>query len=149
MFQKLRTSSYTYSYIYSYINMNFVATYIAIPYVCTHIVFCELHLGKPFDQLGPRQQRRRKVQIKYALNNMPFKEMGLALRTVQLESASHRKVEIKLHPQTSDKTEISEDHTPDIVYLMLKHGVSFQFYHELCERFGDLPRAYKVYKMIS
>jgi len=113
------------------------------------IVFCELHLGKPFDQLGPRQQRRRQVQIRDALANMPFTQMGLALRTVQLESVSHTKVEIKLHPQTPDRVEISEDYKPDIVYLMLKHGVSFNIYHELCERFENLPRAYKVYKMIS
>jgi len=48
--------------------------------------------------------------------------MGLALRTVKLDSESHTKVEIKLHPLTPDRAEISEDHTPDIVCLMLKHG---------------------------
>jgi len=67
--------------------------------------------------------------------------MGLALRTVKLDSESHTKVEIKLHPQTPDRAEMSKDHTPDIAYLILKHGVSFNFYHEPCEQFGDLTHA--------
>ena len=81
--------------------------------------------------MGPRQQRRRKAHIRDAFTDIPLSQMGLALTSVQLETESHEKVEIILQPQTSDATE-NEDHIPDVVYLMLKHGVSSNFYNELC-----------------
>ena len=45
---------------------------------------------------------------------------------------------------TCSNTCTDEDQLRYITYLMLRHGVPFTFYHELCSRFKDLPRAYKV-----
>lgn len=111
------------------------------------------YLGKPYDQIGPRQQRRRKLQIKEAINNIGagLSDTGLTITSVQLETESHRTVDIQIQPQTTncnddDANYTGDDYIPDIVYLTLKHGVSINFYHELCARFGDLPRAHKVCK---
>ena len=72
--------------------------------------------------------------------------IGLSLTSVQLETVdSHQTVDIQIQPLQGGSTNtIDDDHIPDIVYLMLKHGVSLTFYHELCQRFKDLPRAHKV-----
>jgi len=38
----------------------------------------------------------------------------------------------------------NEEHIEALTYLLLKHGVSMEFYHKISMRFKDLPRSYKV-----
>lgn len=106
------------------------------------------YAGKPYDQLGERQQRRRKLQIKEDISNIAtgISYTGLTITSIQFETESHMQVDIQMNPQTAQSRtdENNDEYIPDILYLMLKHGVSFNFYQELCARFGDLPRAYKV-----
>ena len=77
---------------------------------------------------------------------------GLTITSIQLETESHTQVHIQMNPQTAQSRTVEnnddspDEYIPDILYLMLKHGVSFNFYQELCARFGDLPRAHKVCK---
>ena len=75
--------------------------------------------------------------------------MGLTIKSVQLETDSHKQVNIQMIPPTQSENsgDDNDEYIPDILHLMLKHGVSLNFYHELCTRFGDLPRAYKVCKI--
>jgi len=111
-----------------------------------------LHAGKPFEKLSDRQQRRRKVEIKHALGTIcsGLTNTGLSLTSIQLETAeSHQKINIDMQPpqcstDSNDNDSNTDDLIPDMAYLMLKYGVSFECYHELCARFKDLPRAYKV-----
>ena len=110
------------------------------------------YVGKPYDQLGERQQRRRKLQIKEDISSIAtgINYTGLTITSIQLETESHMQVDIQMNPQTaqSENNDDSPDkYIPDILYLMLKHGVSLNFYQELCARFGDLPRAHKVCKI--
>lgn len=107
--------------------------------------------GNSYEQLGERQQRRRKSQIKDALNTTcaGLSNIGLSLTSIQLEVINeNHTIDIpvnNLHNSVdnNDSNE-AEGQVRDITYLMLKHGVSFAFYHELCARFKDLPRSYKV-----
>lgn len=111
------------------------------------------YVGRPFETLSDRQKRRRKVEMKDTLSTVcsGMTDIGLTLTSVQLETTeSHETVNIPVQPprcssDSNDNDDSNNDNfIPDMAYLMLKYGVSFEYYHELCARFKDLPRAYKV-----
>ena len=112
-----------------------------------------LYAGKSYDLLGKRQQRRRKLQIKENICNIAngISYTGLTIKSIQLETESHMPVDVQINlwqSQTvkNDDDDSPDEYIPDILYLMLKHGVSLNFYQELCARFKDLPRTHKVWK---
>ena len=101
--------------------------------------------------MGERQQRRQKGKIRDALNSTcsRLNNIGLALKSVELGTTSRETVHLQIaeeeHLENNDHHSNEGDQIKDITYLMLRHGVSLNFYHELAARFKDLPRAYKVY----
>ena len=109
-----------------------------------------MHAGKSHEQLGKRQQRRRKAEIKKALTTAcaGLSNIGLSLTSVQLKTNSNEKLHLHIEPlqdiTNTDTSKTDKEQIQQIMYLMLKHGVSFNFYHELCSIFKDLSRAYKV-----
>lgn len=50
---------------------------------------------------------------------------------------------IKLHVD-NEKGHQQDQHIDTLTYLLIKHGVSMEFYHEISMQFKDLPRSYKV-----
>ena len=116
--------------------------------LCTCLIF----KGKPFEELGERQQRRQKAKIRDALNTTcsELNNIGLSLKSAELETTSQEKIHLQIATEEDlENNKCHSDQIKDIAYLMLKHGVSNTFYHELCARFKDLPRAYKVYMHIK
>ena len=59
------------------------------------------HVGKPYDQIGERQQRRRKLQIKEDISNIAtgINYTGLTITSIQLETDSHKQVNIQMTPK--------------------------------------------------
>lgn len=78
--------------------------------------------------------------------------IGLSLTSVQLQIVNtNEKLDVPVHSlqdsinNTDHTSRTDEDEQiRNIMYLMLKHGVPFNFYYELHSRFKDLQRAYKV-----
>ena len=121
-------------------------------HVSVAIVLCLIFKGKAFEELGARQQRRQKAKIRDALITTcaELDNIGLSLKSADLETTSQEKVHIQIAVKEDlENNECHSDQIKDIAYLTLKHGVSNTFYHELCTRFKDLPRAYKVYMYIK
>jgi len=119
------------------------------------IKFCMYSGAKNFEDLGCRQQQHNKVKISNDLR-IYCKELpasGLNLVSVQLESTrstvqleSTRSNEIITLPvnsseqSTSVSTSLAMDDTvPSILQLMLKHGLLYNFYHELSCMVRTLP----------
>ena len=111
---------------------------------------CLIFTGKPFEELGARQQRRHKGKIRDALYKTcsGLNNIGLSLKAVELETTSREKVHLQIATEDLENNDCHSnegDQIKDIAYMMLRHGVSSNFYHELAARFKELPRAYKVH----
>ena len=107
-------------------------------------MLCLIFIGKPFEELGARQQRRQKAKIRDALNTTCAElnniQFGLSIKSADLETTSQQKVHLQLAAEEDlENNDGHSDQIKEIAYLMLRHGVSFNFYHELCARFKDLP----------
>ena len=110
-------------------------------------------LGHAYEHVEERQKRRRKEQIRKALQTLSstVNNIGLKLTSAHFEttgSGSHEKFEILLSSPTTDLDGDSDNGsiTATINYLMLKHGVPISFYHELSKQFKKLPRTHEVLK---
>ena len=76
-----------------------------------------------------------------ASTSLQFKATQLATWSCIIYAYNvHIQVEINL----SEVTNNSEEAIKQVQYLLMKHGVSTEFYHELSMIFPELPRSYKV-----
>lgn len=96
-------------------------------------------------------QRRRRAEIHTNIEKRvsdPMLSIGLAVDSVQIRDMdTDNSFRISLLPDcaTSAAGEQNEgQHIPQISYLLLKYGVSMQFYHELSMECDELPRSYLV-----
>ena len=67
---------------------------------------------------------------------------------MQLQTSCGNTVDLQLMiaDMKQCETEKDSDDVPNVAYLLLKYGVSIEFYHELTMVFDNLPRSYKVGK---
>ena len=56
----------------------------------------------------------------------------------------HVSPEEKENRSTVDVDGIFDKRTESILYLLMKYGVSMEFYHELSMMFKNMPRSYQV-----
>ena len=110
------------------------------------------YIGKSYEDVGERQKRRKRAEIKSSVNlylaplaNAGLKATGLQLETVQTKE----KMRIKLSPDNTadlltNETNDPDKHIPSVAFLQLKYGLSKECYHELAMLSEDLPRSYKV-----
>ena len=65
---------------------------------------------------------------------------------MQLQTSCGNTVNLQLMPDDMKLCETKKDDgvIPNVAYLLLKHGASIEFYHELTMVFDNLPKSYKV-----
>ena len=117
-----------------------------------------IHSGKPYEELGERQQRRRRQQIKENIVNhtSALKEIGLDVVSMKLQTTNSKNdIDLRVKPISSycretDKVDPDDkDKENSVTFMTLKNGISMTNYHELSMVFKDLPRSHKVLKYIS
>ena len=109
-------------------------------------------IGKNYDDLSSRQQRQRKLQIKQ--NSAQFleehlREIGLKPHSLSLETTNGSLLQLSLSdsPTVSSNTTAchsDRDVTKNLLYVLMKYGVSMECYHELSKEFPCLPKSYLV-----
>ena len=107
-----------------------------------------IYIGADYEKVGPKQQCRRRNEIKEHIFGLTssYSTIGLQVISVQLETSCGNAVNLQLMPAADVRqceTE-KDDEIPNVAYLLLKYGVSIEFYHELTMIFDNLPRSYKV-----
>ena len=121
-------------------------------YIYTYI----LHAGRDYDTLSSRHQRERKQQIKE--NTKKYLEqltgqIGLKPVSVGLETSKGELIHLNLSPTPNTSSSTPKRSVPpsnsqvvsnNLLYLLLKYGMSQKCYHELTQEFDCLPRSYKV-----
>ena len=115
--------------------------------VCIYYLVYNLCIGNTYEHLEERQKRRRKEQIRKALQTLSsnLSSIDLKLTTAHFETiGSHEKFDVFVNDSTPDDDCVNQSITASINYLMLKHGVPISFYHELSKRFKKLPRTHEV-----
>jgi len=94
-----------------------------------------------------RQKQRKLGAIRDDLQyyfGPPLAGIGLFIESVNLTTEEPLDP-IKVKVDYDDGHKEHEEHMIEhLTYLLLKHGVSMEFYHEVAMRFKDLPRSYKV-----
>lgn len=132
--------------------MNYIMITIAIGY-------------KDYDDLGPKQKKRRLDEIgkktSSFLNDLGG-NLGLVPKFLNLVSTKKNEtVPVPLdhssqnssQEPSANSTACSETNREDVVdrmlYLIMKHNVPMEFYHEMAAVFPELPRSYKVIDQIS
>ena len=113
---------------------------------------------KNYDDLGPKQKRRRKYEIGQKTREY-FNEVGgnLGLVPTSIDFVSTSKNELVTIPldnschtssqescNTHDTGGTDSELTDRILYLIMKHNIPMEFYHELTADIPALPRSYKV-----
>jgi len=115
---------------------------------------------KDYDNLGPKQKKRRVDEIgkitSSFLNDLGG-SLGLVPKSLDLMSTkTNETVPVPLDhssqnsPQESSANSAAcsetgqEDVIDRILYLIMKHNVPMEFYHEMAASFPELPRSYKV-----
>lgn len=110
-------------------------------------MYVQKFLGKDYDELEARQQRRRS-EIKKHINDYtsPLKDTGLEAVSIKLQSYSGTTIDLKLKvtEETNDVVEKKMNDVQVFSYLTMKHKISRDSYHELTMQFPELPRSYKV-----
>lgn len=108
-----------------------------------------IYIGKDYDELSDRQQRSRKTQIKDHINShlSQLHKIGLQPLSLKLQS-SNQEVFINLNEGIiNPRNEVKEDRgklAPDMLYLLLRYGISQESYHEIAMHCPSLPRLYQV-----
>lgn len=106
------------------------------------------NIGKNYDELQARQQRRRRSDIKQHMIDYtsPLKDIGLEAVSMQLQSSSGTSIDIKLKDMETDShtAEKKENDLEVFSFLTTKYRISVESYHELTMQFPELPRSYKV-----
>jgi len=106
--------------------------------------------GRYFDKIKKGQKDRRLKIIRKQLINFsaPLLVTGLQVVSVELRTAGGHHINLQLIPRSKKRifnTNIQDNsYIPNVAYLLLKYGVSYEFYHELTMLFKNLPRTYRV-----
>lgn len=75
----------------------------------------------------------------------PLTTVGLNVSSIQLQTTSNNVVNLQLIPKKRAESDHgNDDYVPNIAYLLMRYGVSMEFYHELSMVVDDLPRSHKV-----
>ena len=132
-----------------------------IPTILHFILIIVAYIGyKNYDDLGPKQKRRRQNEI--GLKSREYlDELGgnLGLVPTSINFVSSSKNELVTIPlddnchtssQESDTGGTDSELIDRILYLIMKHNIPMEFYHELTADIPALPRSYKVnYYLLS
>ena len=108
------------------------------------------NLGKTYDEVQPRQKKRKVRTIKTAAEQALcfIESFGLSVEKVVLKSKDDSVVELNYSSPsspTNTATDPEQDTSVDeTLYLLEKFGVSDECYHELTMIHPNLPRSYKV-----
>jgi len=110
---------------------------------------------KIFEVLSDSQKRERRSQIKDKTNvflDTLVGQIGLKPHSMKLETTSGHLVDFdfqsRKRPHNSDQDKPQEI-TNNLLYILMKYGISFECYHELTQQYPCLPRTYKVIKFVS
>ena len=115
---------------------------------------------KNYDDLGPKQKRRRENEIGQKTREY-LDELGgnLGLVPTSINFVSFSKNELVTIPlderchtssQESGTGGTESELIDRILYLIMKHNIPMEFYHELTADIPALPRSYKVnYYLLS
>jgi len=118
--------------------------YISNEYLYTYIS------GSDFEKIKKRQKDRRLkiIRTQLAKFSAPLLETGLQVVSVELRTTGGQHVNLQLTPRYKKRifNKNVQDNTliPNVSYLLLKYGVSYEFYHEIAMLFKNLPRTYRV-----
>ena len=109
---------------------------------------------KNYDDLGPKQKKRRQNEIGQKTREYLDElggNLGLVLTSVNFISSSKNElVTIPLDERCHTSSHESDTGGTDpqlidrILYLIMKHNIPMEFYHELTADIPALPRSYKV-----
>ncbi len=108
--------------------------------------------GKPIEQLGPRQAKRKLGEFKSRAQVALFfaESFGLQLRSLEVGTTSGKVISVPFGAASSSFQEPcaldDKEKVLQILYLLDKFGVGDKFYHELAAIDSALPRSYKVKK---
>ena len=117
-----------------------------------HLILVNCTEGADYDELGPRQQRNRRQQIRGQILNFTRPLMMISLQAINVEmiTLSGSLVDVPIEPsetrliQQMNADDLAEDELiPKIAYLQYKYGISAECYLELTKIIGG-PKAYKV-----
>ena len=115
------------------------------------------YTGKLYDELGSKQEKRKQLQICNDVKerlSIPLTSIGLTVDSIKLKSLITAEI-INLQISSPDESSQSpqlqhtNDHIPEICYLLTKYNVSISFYHELTQCIKQLPRSHKVCSYIA
>ena len=115
---------------------------------------------KNYDDLGPKQKRRRENEIGQKTREYLDElggNLGLVPTSINFVSSSKNKLvtiplDERCHTSSQESgTGGTESELIDrILYLIMKHNIPMEFYHELTADIPALPRSYKVnYYLLS
>ena len=106
-----------------------------------------IQIGRPYEDVGARQQRRRRQQIKERMTNYlsPLKEMGLEPKKLHLETEK-RTVQLKLDDaEQSEEESVCDEAKIGVTALIIsKNHISMESYHELAMIYEDMARSCEV-----
>ena len=104
-----------------------------------------MFLGKPYDELLARQQRRRRADIKAHMQDRaaPLGDIGVEVVSVNLRSTGGNAFELQLANTETEESDNSEN-IEVVSSITGTHRISVEGYHELSMKFSQLPRSYKV-----
>ena len=106
--------------------------------------------GSDFEKIKKRQKDRQLKIIRTQLVKFsaPLLDTGLQVVSVELRTTGGQHVNLQLTPRYKKRifNKNVQDNTliPNVSYLLLKYGVSYEFYHEIAMLFKNLPRTYRV-----
>ena len=109
-------------------------------------------IGKDYDELSDWHKRRRKKEIKvnYYLNGL--QEVGLEPVSLHLKTQNESEVFVRLglDDETCQSTSPNHDDLiPSFLYLLLKYGLSNEYYYEMTKLLPELPKSHKVAKILD
>ena len=102
------------------------------------------------------REREREKQIKDLINSQlhQLHKIGLKPVSIKLQSSSQAEISINLdkeniNPRIAAELEDRREYAPDMLYLLLRYGISQESYHEIAMRCPQLPRLYQVCSHIN
>jgi len=113
-----------------------------------------IHSGKPYEELGERQQRRKRQKIKESITNHTagLQEIGFDVVSVKLQTINGDDVDLRIKPSSNGEPNkadpVIEDKENSVTYMRLTNEISSTNYYELSMIFKESPRSHKVCKHI-
>ena len=107
-------------------------------------------IGKLYSNLGKRQQRRKTtIKASVAKYLKPLQSIGIKPASLLLMTEDQsQKINLEYlsidHEDKENQIQANYKNTESVLYILMKHGVSLKFYHELSMIFKDMPRINQV-----